>query len=119
MKTLTNYESCTESRIRISLLIPVSVIGRFSPVIDHLSLDGGKIRINIHVIEGFRNNFQNHPVPEQVTGGFLNNATSSLKRVPVRILIISEKKSSLFCLVLQILSGYIMRKVVLSLLLRG
>jgi hypothetical protein len=33
MKTLTNSETCTESRIRISLRIPISVIGRFSPEI--------------------------------------------------------------------------------------
>jgi hypothetical protein len=54
---------------------------------DHLSLDGGKIHQNIHVSGTILRIIR---VPEQVTGGFLNDATRSVKRVPVRILIISK-----------------------------
>jgi hypothetical protein len=117
--------SASMKTLRVLKLVPKAA-SDFSPAsylchwtvfsTDHLSLDGGKIHQNIHVSGTI---FIIIRVPEQVTGAFLNDATRSVKRVPVRILIISKEKSSLFCLVLQILSGYIMRKVVLSLLLRG
>ncbi len=48
-----------ESRIRILIQISRSVIGRFSPV-SRPFLDAGKIRIDLHVLCGFRNYFQDH-----------------------------------------------------------
>jgi len=59
MKTLTNTEACTESRHRILPRLTICVIGWFPPR-DHLSLDRGKVGLNIHVMGGLRNNFQNH-----------------------------------------------------------
>jgi hypothetical protein len=54
-----NTETCTESRHRILARLTISVIGWFSPR-DHLSLDKGKVGLNIHVMGGLRNDFQNH-----------------------------------------------------------
>jgi hypothetical protein len=56
MKTLTNSETYTVSRIQILLRLTISVIGQFSPH-DHLLLDRGKVGLNIHVMGGLRNNF--------------------------------------------------------------
>ncbi len=72
MKTLTNSETCTISRIKILLRLTISVIGQFSPRY-HLLLDRGKVGLNTHV-----------------TGGFLNATASSLKRVTGRIFKISK-----------------------------
>jgi hypothetical protein len=60
MKTLTDTETCAESRHRILPRLTISVIGWFS-LRDHLSLDRGK------VMGSLRNNFQNYNrVAEQV-----------------------------------------------------
>jgi hypothetical protein len=56
MKTLTNSETCTVSRIKILLRLTNSVIGQFSPR-DHLLLDRGKVGLKTHVMGGLRNNF--------------------------------------------------------------
>ncbi len=68
MKTLPNSETCAENRIAsefLSGLLSLSLVG--FPPRDHLSLDGAKVGLNIHVMGGLQNNFQNHSqVPEQV-----------------------------------------------------
>ncbi len=56
MKTLTNSETCTVSRVKILLRLTISVIGQSSPR-DHLSLDRGKVGLNTHVMGGLRNSF--------------------------------------------------------------
>ncbi len=63
MKTLTNSETCTENCIRISYhLCHLSFFSTWSPLTGH-----GEKGLNIHVMGGLRNNFQNHSwVPEQV-----------------------------------------------------
>jgi hypothetical protein len=59
----------------------------------HISLGGGKIHLNKHVIGGLLNQYHGR-VPEYkfyiVTGGFLYAATSIMKRVSVRISRISK-----------------------------
>jgi hypothetical protein len=58
MKTLTNSETCTVSRIKIFLRHTISVIGQFSPC-DHLLLEQGNVTLNTHVIpvSSLRSNF--------------------------------------------------------------
>jgi hypothetical protein len=62
MKTVTNSEYCFESRIRISVSsfsFPRSVY--FSNInLSRSALHVGKICLNVRVIGGFRNNFQDH-----------------------------------------------------------
>jgi hypothetical protein len=66
LKTLTKNETRPESGHRSLSRLTISVIGWFSTR-DHLSLDRGKVGLNIHVMGGLRNNFQNHiRVTEQV-----------------------------------------------------
>jgi hypothetical protein len=90
MKTIMkimNTETFTESRHRIFPRLTLSVTGWFS-LRDHLSLDRGKVG-NLRSI--FQNNM--HPgygASFTVTGGFLNAATSSLKRVTEGIFKISK-----------------------------
>jgi hypothetical protein len=62
MKTLTNSETCTISRIKILLRLTISVIGQFSPRY-HLLLDRGKVGLNTHVMGGYRTIFR-------ITAGF-------------------------------------------------
>ena len=57
MKTLTNSETCTISRIKILLRLTISVIGQFSPRY-HLLLDRGKVGLNTHVMGGYRTIFR-------------------------------------------------------------
>ncbi len=84
MKTLTNTEACTESRHGILSRLTICVIGWFPPR-DHLSLDRGKVGLTIHVhgrfTEQFSESHQGYGASFTVTGGILNAATSSLKRV--------------------------------------
>jgi hypothetical protein len=66
MKTHTNSETCTESRITVLLRLTISVIGQFSPR-NPLLLDRRKVGRFKHFMGGLRNNFQNHRrVLEQV-----------------------------------------------------
>jgi hypothetical protein len=66
MKTLTNFETCTESRITVLLRLTISVMGQFSPC-DSLLLDRRKVGRFKHFMGGLRNNFKNHRrVLEQV-----------------------------------------------------
>ncbi len=91
MKIHLNTETCTESRHRI---LSLSLVGFLHVIISNWT--GGKGGLNMHIMGGLRNNFQNHiRVTEHgftVTGGFLNAERSSLKRVTIRIFKISKKQ---------------------------
>jgi hypothetical protein len=92
VKTLTNSETCTLSRIKILPRLTISVIGQFFPR-DHLLLDRGKVGLNMYTCHGrFTEQFLESGASFTLTivGGFLNAAASSLKRVTGRIFKISK-----------------------------
>jgi hypothetical protein len=75
MKRLTNYETCTESRL------PIFVIGRFSPVVtSHWTAERIYVQCYGRVTEQFLESQSGSGAIFALTGGFLNPATSSLKR---------------------------------------
>jgi hypothetical protein len=93
MKTLTNTETCTESRHRIILRLTISVIGWFPPR-NHLLLDRGKDGLSRRFTEQFSESHPGYGASFTVKGGFLNAATSSLKRVTGNIFKISVFKEA-------------------------
>jgi hypothetical protein len=60
MEALMNSETCTESRIASDFFPAYSLSLVGFPPRDHLSLEKAKVGLSIHVMGGFRNNFQNH-----------------------------------------------------------
>ncbi len=80
MKTPNNFESCPESRIRISHAASFLCYWWSVFSCDHLSLDGGKIPLNIHNIthhERFTERISESRPGSRVTGGYLNAAAFS------------------------------------------
>jgi hypothetical protein len=91
MKTLTDLETFTESRIKIVLRLTIqylchwSVFSAWSPLIGQ-----GKSRPKYTCHERFTEEFSEAGASFTVTGGFLNAATITLKRDTGRIFKIME-----------------------------
>jgi hypothetical protein len=88
MKTLTNSQDCSESRIIISIPASLSVSGV------HPLLDARKIRVNVHTVSNAASGmiFQNcRQVPVSVFRVKISFFSEPLKRIPGRIFRISRR----------------------------
>jgi hypothetical protein len=92
MKTLTNSQDCSGSRIIISIPASLSVIGKFFLRV-HPLLDAGKICVNVHTVSKAASGmiFQNYKQVPVSVFRFKISSSEPLKRVPGRIFRIGRR----------------------------